>query len=178
MEQKSFLALTALNFIFFAWAIRAFFRRSGQLPGRMKVLQAIGLIGVLGVISAGALRPSPPSFLWAAILLNLKALALFLWALKTNLKNPLPVAFEPLKSKFLVMTGPYRIVRNPFYLSYILFWIAGFLGSLQVLVLLPIGGLFYLYWKAAVEEEVFLATQFGKSYEQYLQSVGRFFPKL
>ena len=55
---------------------------------------------------------------------------------------------------------------------------AGFLGSMQFWVLIPTGGLFYLYYQAAVEVEVFLSAQFGQSYQEYRDRVGRFFPKL
>jgi protein-S-isoprenylcysteine O-methyltransferase Ste14 len=79
--------------------------------------------------------------------------------------------------KCLVVSGCYRHVRNPMYLS-VLLAIAGqglFLGSGHILAYA--GGLWLLFHLALVfHEEPCLARRFGESYRTYCRQVGRWWP--
>lgn len=80
--------------------------------------------------------------------------------------------------KHLVVRGLYRYVRNPMYLSVT----AILLGEVM---LTRSGALawYWLIWFVVVNafvigyEEPTLRVQFGKSYEEYLRTVGRWIPK-
>ncbi len=77
----------------------------------------------------------------------------------------------------LIKNGPLGVVRNPYYVSYVLL-----LFSL-VLILSTFVPLFFIFCvvtgmgSAVKAEEEQMATLFGDEFQQYKQKVGRFFPK-
>ena len=77
----------------------------------------------------------------------------------------------------LVTRGPYRYVRHPQYLGYLIVF-AGFFLLLQNLVALaPLLSIPGEVRMASLEEE-FLTEKFGASYINYQKSTGKFFPRL
>jgi protein-S-isoprenylcysteine O-methyltransferase Ste14 len=104
----------------------------------------------------------------AALLNDAWSLALFFKAQTTP--NPL----APAKASQLVVSGPYRISRNPMYLGLLLLLIgwALYLGSLSPWLAPPL--LVLILNKQQIEaEESVLAAKFGQAYEDYRQRVGR-----
>ena len=87
-----------------------------------------------------------------------------------------PVPTDPPKE--LVMTGPYRYVRNPIYVGVLLIFLGHFLWfgywSLLAYTLLAFIGvhLFVLLY-----EEPSLKRKFGTTYENYLKEVPRWIPR-
>ena len=79
----------------------------------------------------------------------------------------------------LVTWGPYAYVRHPFYTSFLLAFLA---AAIALPHLLTIGCLVYagiaLTMTAAREERRLAASDFGASYNDYMTSTGRFFPRL
>lgn len=82
---------------------------------------------------------------------------------------------------FLIISGPFAHVRNPLYVGNILLYIGlgvmsfAFFPYLQVAALL----FFFLqYYIIVKEEEGYLVKEFGNDYEEYIQSVPRFFPAI
>src|SRR5262245_46036224 len=79
----------------------------------------------------------------------------------------------------LVVRGPYKYVRNPMYVSVvtILSGEAIFFGSTSILleagVFIILAHLFVVLY-----EEPLLKQKFGESYESYVQSVGRWIPRV
>src|SRR5262249_3328302 len=78
----------------------------------------------------------------------------------------------------LVLTGPFRWVRHPFYVS-------AFVGSLGISLLTAnwflfvVGQLvFLLLYKRTGIEEVKLVERFGSAYQHYMERTGRFIPRL
>lgn len=82
------------------------------------------------------------------------------------------------QGKGLVMTGPYRLVRNPMYLGSFLMG-AGFVLIVWPWWSLPIFGiLFYLrFCQQVIKEEKHLGEVFGKVYADYCSNVPRAFPR-
>lgn len=80
--------------------------------------------------------------------------------------------------KHLVVRGLYRYVRNPMYVAVLTILVgeAIFFGSLRImieaLVFLALANLFVRFY-----EEPVLKRQFGESYEEYKQKVGRWIPR-
>lgn len=76
--------------------------------------------------------------------------------------------------KKLVVVGPYRITRNPMYLSLLLFLVASafYLGSVSSYLLAV---LFWagINWKIIVKEEEIMKKKFGAQYKKYSESVRR-----
>ncbi len=80
--------------------------------------------------------------------------------------------------KELVVTGPYRYVRNPIYVGVVFIFLGHFLwfGYWRILiyaVLAFIGVHFFV----VLYEEPTLKRKFGASYEEYLKHVPRWVPK-
>ncbi|MEM7300401.1 MAG: isoprenylcysteine carboxylmethyltransferase family protein [Pseudomonadota bacterium] len=89
------------------------------------------------------------------------------------------IVFADEASQSLVRSGIYGRVRNPFYLGYLIYWLAWVPAT--GFHLLAFGFLFALtvvYTIAARQEEAMLASRFGAEYEVYLAQTGRFLPKL
>jgi protein-S-isoprenylcysteine O-methyltransferase Ste14 len=77
-------------------------------------------------------------------------------------------------SSHLVTRGPYRICRNPMYVSLIVAYLgeAAILGQLWPVLLLPFT-VAYLHWIVIPLEEARLAEVFGEGYQQYRARVRR-----
>jgi protein-S-isoprenylcysteine O-methyltransferase Ste14 len=88
-----------------------------------------------------------------------------------------PVPIDPPKE--LVLTGPYRYVRNPIYMGVLAIFLGHFLwfgywALLMYMVFAFIGvHLFVLLY-----EEPTLKKKFGAAYEEYLKRVPRWIPKI
>ncbi len=88
--------------------------------------------------------------------------------------TPLPT--DPPKQ--LVVTGPYRYVRNPIYVGVGILYAGYFLWFGYCAILLYAGlALLGAHAFVVLYEEPNLKRKFGASYEQYLQSVPRWVPR-
>jgi protein-S-isoprenylcysteine O-methyltransferase Ste14 len=89
------------------------------------------------------------------------------WHANTNLRPDKP-------SSFLVVIGPYRITRNPMYLSLTLLYIGlGFLLSVAwAFIFLPVI-IFIMNGYVIRREELYLETRFGEQYRVYKNQVRR-----
>ena len=120
-----------------------------------------------------SILPNTATAIWSGIPLLLFSGALALWGKRsmkqagTNI-NPL----QPATS--LVITGPFRLSRNPLYLSLTILFaglslIANNLWGLIALV--PV--LVILHFGVILREERYLEAKFGESYRQYCSQVRR-----
>lgn len=74
----------------------------------------------------------------------------------------------------IVVSGPYKVTRNPMYLMMILFCIgfAVILSDVWILILTPLCG-WLIFLLAIRHEEVYLEEKFGDSYRAYKNRVRR-----
>jgi protein-S-isoprenylcysteine O-methyltransferase Ste14 len=82
---------------------------------------------------------------------------------------------------FLVVSGPFAHVRNPLYLGNILMYLGLGIMSYALFPYLQVIALIFFmiqYHLIVKEEEEYLRNTYGKSYEDYVNKVPRFFPKL
>ena len=80
--------------------------------------------------------------------------------------------------KHLVVRGLYRYVRNPMYLLVIIVLLGEAIFFMSVPVLIEAGVFFVLASLfVMLYEEPYLRRRFGKAYDSYLQSVGRWIPR-
>jgi protein-S-isoprenylcysteine O-methyltransferase Ste14 len=77
----------------------------------------------------------------------------------------------------LVDWGPYRYVRHPSYLGYVLMFIGFFFMWHNLLALVPLVGI-PGYVMATNQEEEMLMKRFGQQYAEYRRRVGRFVPRM
>jgi protein-S-isoprenylcysteine O-methyltransferase Ste14 len=132
------------------------------------------LLSWSGIVEPSAVGPAQV----AGLVVGTAGAALAGWCIVTlvALGRGTPAPFDP--PRRLVVTGPYRVVRNPMYLGAALA-LAG-------------GGLFYQSWAllayaagfallmhlfAVIHEEPTLRATFGAPYLRYCEQVGRWLPR-
>jgi protein-S-isoprenylcysteine O-methyltransferase Ste14 len=110
------------------------------------------------ILALVAIIPSSVLGLWSL---------LEFWRARTN-----PFPHKP--SSFLVVDGPYRVTRNPMYLSLTLIYISlGFLLSISwAFIVLPLI-MFIMNTYLIRREESYLEFRFGERYRAYKQQVRR-----
>lgn len=92
-----------------------------------------------------------------------------------TMKNSWRAGVDASQHTKLVRKGIYRISRNPAFLGFDLFYIGftlAFPNFIQILFLVFLITLLHLQ---ILEEEKYLPAVFGKDYQDYKQSVGRYF---
>lgn len=163
-------------FAAFSWGVKKHFRSTGAMPLGMKVTSLLSLAlfaGFLFHVAQGA------SALWLAALgLFTASLAVFAGAVAASRYTPPTLAFDTDAPNFLLQHGPYRYVRHPFYLAYVLFWLGtavavhGLLGWVAPLVMTA------LYIEAASREErKFAKSDLAVAYKAYRARAGMFWPR-
>lgn len=141
------------------------------VPGTVAVVIPRYLMGGFSVPAFGAL----PALGFIAIVLGACIYFRCAWEFAVRgLGTPAPIA----PTKFLVVSGLHRYVRNPMYVGVALFILgeaglfrAALLAEYAVVMLL-IAHLFVIFY-----EEPTLRRQFGESYEQYRRTVPRWIPR-
>ena len=76
----------------------------------------------------------------------------------------------------LITSGIYRIMRNPIVFGIFLLLIGSFLLIPTIIVLLICIFNIITFNSKVIDEEKFLLRRFGKTYENYLNRVGRYLP--
>jgi protein-S-isoprenylcysteine O-methyltransferase Ste14 len=104
------------------------------------------------------------------------SILLFIWA-RRALYGQFSGHLQVQEGHRLVTGGPYRLMRHPAYLGYLLMCLGVALGyssviSLAALLLLLLPGLIY---RICVEEKL-LVDHFGSAYEEYARRTRRLFP--
>jgi len=173
-------ALFSLGFLCFAafsWGVKAHFRRTGPVPAGTAL---IGLLTVAGFVFF-ALRVAicAPCAAWpAACGLFAAALALFWCTVRATRQTPPTLAFDTDQPSFLLRHGPYRYVRHPFYLSYLLFWTGTALAFPGLAPWLVPALMLVVYGRAAaLEERKFKDSPLCAAYKAYRRQAGMFFPR-
>ena len=121
--------------------------------------------------------PLPVSLRWTGVGVGLAAGSLLLWTFRT-LGTNITDTVVTRRLHTLVTTGPYRLVRHPFYVASALAFLANALTTANWFVAL-MGGLATILHVVRVRtEEEHLVRRFGDDYRQYMKETGRFFPRL
>lgn len=82
---------------------------------------------------------------------------------------------------YLVISGPFAYVRNPLYVGNILMYLGLGVMSYALFPYLQIVAILFFvlqYHLIVKEEEEFLQKKFGEVFNEYLQNVPRFFPRM
>ena len=113
---------------------------------------------------------------FACLLLLILSLSLFWWSIHTA-KN-LDFAFSKNVGK-LITSGPYALVRHPFYVSYILVWTSTTILFNSVFLWITFLYLVTFYFMSARDEEkAILSSEHSKEYFEYRQRVAMFIPRI
>ncbi len=164
-------------FAAFSWGVKGHFRSTGAMPTGMKVTSALSLAGF--VWFAARLAAGPSSAAWPAVIaLFAASLLIFIWAISASRKTPPTLAFDNDKPSFLLNHGPYRYVRHPFYLAYMMFWTATAIATPGPLPWVAPAVMFILYSHAATREErKFAGSELAAAYASYRARAGMFLPR-
>lgn len=178
--RLALLMVAGFVFIILGLAGAHFFRRPCVGQGvRFRLHQGASIFFAVVHLAAIAMLPELELVpVMAAIVLYASGLCLFLWAQDTIKRQPPFLAFSDVAPNDLFVSGPYAIVRHPCYFAFILVWLAGAIGTLNVWVaasaLLMIGS----YLAAARDEEhAFERSRFAGDYRIYAARTGKLLPK-
>jgi len=144
----------------------------------MRLIEVLGLIFVVANFVVVLLLPKPRDLNialgWA---LYAASIGLFWWSVRTTRDRPLSWAFSWGQPDHLVVTGPYRLVRHPFYSSYLCAWVAGVLTTAFFPLVVCVVLMAFLYLRASeCEERKFLETSFKDEYADYKAKTAKFVP--
>ncbi len=174
--------LTALRFYFklkfhALWSGKAFRYEPLWL---VLIRYALGIVLMSSLVLYLVADPAPVDWRFAmpGSLIALCAIAL-LFATHRALDGNFSTTIDVGKERSLVTTGPYRLVRHPMYVAYLMF----FLGLLAVSKNLAFGlsGAAIILSLMVIRiryEEASLLERFGEEYARYAESVPRFFPRM
>lgn len=174
------LAVAAATAVIMAVLMQDFFVDSRLPRPRLRALQdlsvgiAVTHFGVLIVRGSAG-----PNWAIAGIAMYVAATLLFLSALEAAKRVRLPRALvdDPLP-KALITTGPFAVIRHPFYLAYTLAWLAAPVAThgpfVSALAVIPIA----IYVVSARREERQLEDRFGDAWRTYKLSTGMLIPPL
>ena len=122
-----------------------------------------------------AMMPVTAALRWAGAALAAGGIAFVYFvfrALGTNLTDTVATR----EQHTLVVAGPYRYVRHPFYVFTALFAMGMLLLTAMWPVALLAGATFFLLAARTPLEEAKLIERFGDEYRDYARRTGRFFP--
>ena len=163
----------------YRYAVRRLFRADGRWPRGAVVILVVGM--ATGIAQTVLLAVVPVDLVRGCIALGLFALslALFWSAVAATRARPLTIVFSGDVPKHLVERGPYRFVRNPFYVSYLLCYLAGLVGTGSWPLAVPVVALAAAFAVAARHEErKFLGSPLAADYRAYMRRTGRFLPRV
>lgn len=160
------------------WATRHHFH-SETLPVGAAVI-GVGVITTWALYTAMMLTGDQPvDFALAGLLVQIASGVLFWQAIVATRAARLRYVFDPQAPHRLITAGPYRLVRHPFYTSYIMLWAGWAFATASAWSLLPLVFLTIAYCLAARREEAsFAGTPLAAQYETYREEVGFMLPKL
>ncbi len=176
MDRAVMLVSAMFCFASFIWGMSQHFRRTGK-PTRAMMLTALLGTGSAGLqIAALATR----RILWIGIALLLYgASAMLFWRAVRVTRGKLAACGQGCVSGEVIQAGPYRYIRHPFYTSYNLAWIAGFIATGWWPLAIAAGAMAWLYERSARQEEQgFLGTAMADEYLRFMRRTGRYLPAL
>lgn len=171
------LFLTCL--LSFSWARRSFFLVDRQTS---RVRKGLGPLGsAFGVALIGSLLATEElqsrHVLVAAAGLGLASLALFWSSVRSFGRERPAIAFSGHVPDEIVTRGPYRVVRHPLYVAYMLCWLGGALAVPNVLTIGAPMVLGVYYVVAARSEELAISqSSLGPAYSRYRAQTAMFLP--
>lgn len=162
----------------YAWALRAHFR-SKEVPTGTKVISvAVSITAIVYTALTWTVdQPELPVLL--GLVIQLLSLWLFRETLRASKAAALRLAFDKELPHSLVQQGPYRFVRHPFYVSYLMFWTGWALATWSWWSVPSLLLIFAIYITAARGEEAkFARSDLSGTYAEYRSRTGMLVPRL
>ena len=160
-------------------------RLDRRQEGWCLALRPLALIGMAGIIAfaihppwmAWSSLPLPVWLRWIGVGLGAAGTLLLAWTFH-NLGKNLTDTVVTRQQHSLVVSGPYRWVRHPFYVAFLLGMTAMSLVMANWFVFLTGGIAFVMLALRSRREERNLELRFGDDYRRYRERTGAFFPRL
>jgi protein-S-isoprenylcysteine O-methyltransferase Ste14 len=125
---------------------------------------------------AWSAMPIPAWLRWLGIAFVATSCALVVWTF-SNLGRNLTDTVVTRRDHTLIVSGPYRYVRHPFYVAIALQMLGGSLVTANWFILLAgVIPFSFLVARTRIEEQK-LVDRFGAEYQEYMRRVGRFVPR-
>jgi protein-S-isoprenylcysteine O-methyltransferase Ste14 len=172
------LALTFCLFCFcsFAWAMIWHFRR-GSGPSAGTAVVAVAAIASASIQIYGV-ATRPLHFASIALALYAASAGVFWWSVASTRASRPGACFQEATPAAFIASGPFRIIRHPFYAAYDLTWAAGFAATLWWPAAVSAIVMMGLYHRAALgEERAFSQSALAAQYREYARRTGRYFPR-
>ena len=178
IRQLLMAALMVVCLGSFVWGMRVFFvQPAGYTPGMKFITISSGICAIIQLAAIISASDVPLKWTAVAIIGYFGSLALYWWTISVNRKTPLSAAFSPDLPTHLVQRGPYRVIRHPFYASYLLMWTAAVPASADWRVLATVLFMVAVYISAArVEERKFSRSTLAGAYQEYRSRTGLLLP--
>jgi protein-S-isoprenylcysteine O-methyltransferase Ste14 len=175
-ENELLLLCAGVCFGSFGWGMVWHFGRLGRPSRAMLVTALLGLL--CASLQMMALASRHLRFPVAAVVAYTSSVILFWWAVRVT-RRKLAACGQGAVSHEVVTAGPYRYIRHPFYTSYNLAWVAGFVATAWWPLAIALAVMAELYARAAREEERgFSTSPLAEEYAAYKRRVGRFLPRI
>lgn len=164
----------------FGWTLGRVFTFPDGVKNYQIAAAACGtLTGIVNAIVLLWFNPHPLAGTVAAIVLYTASWLLYESAILATRSKQLSFAFSGDLPVHLLNQGPYRLMRHPFYASFLLAWVAGICATGQLLLVLPLVMMFCIYNGAANHEEAkFAASPQADAYARYRAVTGKYLPRL
>ena len=182
MISNALLLLLLCNFVAIGLLPLMFFKKDGEYNLRWLLTRAPFLVAPIALL-LGTMGVLAPVFNFATQLLAvpLAVLSISLMAMTIG-SHRIPLALwhqDNDAPQELVTWGPYAVVRHPFYSSFILALLAAAIAFVHPVTLLCLlYGTAVLTVTAIREERRLASSSFGAEYVKYMQTSGRFFPRI
>ncbi|HUM07345.1 MAG TPA: methyltransferase [Acidocella sp.] len=160
----------------FSWGVQGHFRSTGAMPLGMKVTSALSMALFAGFL--WNLTHGLGGAWFLSIVLFTASLGVFATAILASRRTPPTLAYDNDSPNFLLNHGPYRYVRHPFYLAYVLFWLGTAIAVHSVAGWVAPVLMTALYVDAATREErKFATSELAAAYAAYRARAGMFWPR-
>jgi protein-S-isoprenylcysteine O-methyltransferase Ste14 len=160
------------------WSGRGHFQSDRMPLGSMVIALTILVTTALDLFLVWT-QAQPLGALVVGFLLQAAGISLFALTIRASRQARLRMAFDEGNPRGLVMEGPYRFVRHPFYVSYIIYFTGFAIATWEPIAVFPLAIILVIYITAArMEEGKFANTAMAAEYEAYRRRVGFFFPKI
>jgi protein-S-isoprenylcysteine O-methyltransferase Ste14 len=176
----AFRTLLLINLSLFALTARGFgFKIVHPSSRGFRQVQLIFAFAALMSIWKAFTAPIQRNGHIAGIAILMLSCVLFNWAVRTNRKQPLSLAFSSDLPARLVVDGPYGYVRHPVYTAYLLTFAAPLITFLDPVLIASFLAPLFIYVRAARHEEgKFNQGDLGELYVRYQSQTGMFLPRI
>jgi protein-S-isoprenylcysteine O-methyltransferase Ste14 len=164
-------------FLAFSWGTLRHFRSIGPMPLGMRLIGAVSLLTV-AAFTWSVLASDLPGTWPAASILSFGSLALFIWTVRATRHAGFALAFAGAQPSKILVSGPFRYLRHPFYTSYLMFWLATCVATTSSVCMLGSAILLMCYFIASREEEDNISrSRLAAEYVNYASETGMFLPR-